>query len=67
VTKVILTWNSSVGIMTGYGLDDRGPIPVKGFFSPQRPDRLWGPTRTPIQWLLGAPSRRVKRKGRDDD
>jgi hypothetical protein len=28
---------SSVGIATGYGLDDRG------LSSPRRPDRLWGP------------------------
>jgi hypothetical protein len=44
-------WNRgrdrSVGITTGYGLDGRGSISgrVKRFFStPQRPDRLWGPS-----------------------
>jgi hypothetical protein len=35
--------NCSVGIATGYGLDDRGSIPGWGkisFSTPQRPDRL---------------------------
>jgi hypothetical protein len=38
--------NSSVGIATGYGLDDLGSTPSSArFFSyPQRSDRLWGPT-----------------------
>jgi hypothetical protein len=39
--------NSSVGIATGYGLDDRGVgvrVPVGSIFSsPRCPDRLWGP------------------------
>jgi hypothetical protein len=41
--------DSSVGIATGYGLDDRGrggsssPDRVKIFTSPYRPDRFWGP------------------------
>jgi hypothetical protein len=40
--------DSSVGIETGYGLDDRGtgirvPIVSSIFVSPYRPDRLWGP------------------------
>jgi hypothetical protein len=39
--------DSSVGIATGYGLDDRGvgvrvPVGLR-IFSPRRPDRLWGP------------------------
>jgi hypothetical protein len=37
----------SVGIALGYGLDDRGSIPGRGweFFSkPPRPERLWGPS-----------------------
>jgi hypothetical protein len=39
--------DSSVGIATGYGLDDRGvgvrvPIGSRTFSSPRRPDRLWG-------------------------
>jgi hypothetical protein len=40
--------DSVVGIATGYGLDDRGvrvrvPTGAKIFYSPRRPDRLWGP------------------------
>jgi hypothetical protein len=41
--------DSSVGIETGYGLNDRGVgvrVPVEGsrmFSSLLRPDRLWGP------------------------
>jgi hypothetical protein len=40
--------DSSVGIATGYGLDDRGvgvrvTVGSRIFFSPRRPDRLWGP------------------------
>jgi hypothetical protein len=38
--------DSSVGIETDYGLDFWGSIPGRGkifFFTPQRPDRLWGP------------------------
>jgi hypothetical protein len=37
--------DSKSGIATGYGLDDPGSIPSTGkfFFSPQRPNWLWGP------------------------
>jgi hypothetical protein len=40
--------DGSVGIATGYGLDDRGvvvrvPVGSRIFSSPQRPDWLWGP------------------------
>jgi hypothetical protein len=35
-----LFFDSSVGIATGYGLDDQGE---REFTSPYRPDRLWGP------------------------
>jgi hypothetical protein len=40
--------DSSVGIATSYGLDDRGvavrgPVGPRMFSSPRRPDRLWGP------------------------
>jgi hypothetical protein len=39
---------SAVGIVTGYGLEDRGggvrvPVESRIFSSPQRPERLWGP------------------------
>jgi hypothetical protein len=40
--------DSSVGIATGYGLDDSGvgvrvPLWSRIFSCPRRPDRLWGP------------------------
>jgi hypothetical protein len=37
--------DSSVGTVTGYGLDGRSSIPgvARFFSSPQRPNRLWGP------------------------
>jgi hypothetical protein len=46
--EVIWSRDSSVGIATGYGLDDRGvgvrvPVGSRIFSSPRRPDRLWGP------------------------
>jgi hypothetical protein len=64
--------DSSVGIETGYGLDDRGVgVPVPGgtriFCSQQRPDRLWGPTHPPIQWVTVALSTGLKRLGRESD
>jgi hypothetical protein len=42
--------DSSVGIATGYGLDDRGvgvrvPVGATIFISPCSPDLLWGPPR----------------------
>jgi hypothetical protein len=41
-------WYSSVGIATGYGLDDRevgvrAPVGSRILSSPRRPGRLWGP------------------------
>jgi hypothetical protein len=44
-----MNWDSSVGTVTGYGLDDRGvgvrvPVGSRIVSSPRRPDRLWGPT-----------------------
>jgi hypothetical protein len=52
--------DSSVGVALGYGLDDRGSrvrFPAWAgdlFSSPPRPERLWGPTQPPIQWVPGA-------------
>jgi hypothetical protein len=45
---LLMSRDSSVGIATGYGLDDGGvgvrvPVGSRIFFSPRRPDRLWGP------------------------
>jgi hypothetical protein len=64
--------NSVVGIATGYRLDDRGvgvrgPVGSRFFFSPRRPDRFWGPTQPPIQWVPSALSLGVKRQGREAD
>jgi hypothetical protein len=47
-TYVDLSLVSSVGIATGYGLDDREdvfrvPVESRIFSSESRPDRLWGP------------------------
>jgi hypothetical protein len=51
-----LTGDSSVGIATGYELEDRSSIPESGkrFFSnSQRPDRLWGsPNLLPIGYSV---------------
>jgi hypothetical protein len=43
-----MSWDSAVGIATGYGLYDRGvgvgvPVWSRIFSSPHRPDWLWGP------------------------
>jgi hypothetical protein len=63
---------SSVGIATGYGLDDQGwagvrvPVGSKIFTSPYRPDRLWGPPNLLYNGYWGSfPG--VKRQGREAD
>jgi hypothetical protein len=48
LTLTVRSRDSSVGIATGYGLDDRDvpirvPVGSRIFSSPRRPDRLWGP------------------------
>jgi hypothetical protein len=48
-------WDSSVGIATGYELDDqvdgiRVPVGERIFSSPSRPDRLWGPPNLLSNW-----------------
>jgi hypothetical protein len=45
---ILKSRDSVVCIATGYGLDERGfgvrvPVGSRIFFSPRRPDRLWGP------------------------
>jgi hypothetical protein len=72
VKKLMRNRESAVGIATGSGLDDRGPevrVPVGSriFSSPRRPDRLWGSTQPPIQWVPRALSPGVKREERDAD
>jgi hypothetical protein len=53
-----------VGIVTGYGLDDRGvgvraPVGSRIFSTSSRP--VLGPTQSPIQWVAGALFPEVKR------
>jgi hypothetical protein len=62
--------DSSVGIATGYGLDDRGvgvkrPCKVKNFLFSTSPRPALGCTQPPSQWVPGALSPGVKRPGRE--
>jgi hypothetical protein len=59
----------SLQIALGYGLDDRGSIPGKGWesFSSPASRRRLGPTQPPIQCLLGVLSSGVKRPMREAD
>jgi hypothetical protein len=64
--------DSSVGIATGYWLENREvgvrvPVKVKNFlfFTSSRP--ALGPTQPPIQWVPGALSQGVKPPGREAD
>jgi hypothetical protein len=52
--------------VSDYGLEDRGSIRGRGFFLyPLHPDRLWGPTQPPIQWIPGPFPGGKARPGRD--
>jgi hypothetical protein len=59
------SWDSSVGIGTGYGLDGRGSTPGRDniflFFTASR--RALRPTQPPIQRAPGVLSSRIKRPG----
>jgi hypothetical protein len=74
VIKWHRSWDSIVGIATGYGLDDREvrvqvPVGSRIFSSPRHSDRstpALGSTQPPIQWVPGALSPGVKRPGRED-
>jgi hypothetical protein len=62
--------DGSVGIATGYGLDDRGgrsssPGRVKNFLFSTSSRPALGSTQPPIQWVPGALSPKVKRPGRE--
>jgi hypothetical protein len=62
--------NSAIGMMTSYGLDDRGvrvrvPVGARIFSASSRP--VLGPTQPPIQWVPRALSPGVKRQGREVD
>jgi hypothetical protein len=61
--------DSSVGIATGLGLDDRGSIPSRGkiFLISTASRPALGPTQSPIQWILGAISLGEKRPGSEAD
>jgi hypothetical protein len=67
-----MSLDSSVGIATGYGLDDRGvgvrvPESVKNFLFSTSSRLALGSTQPPIQWLPGALSPGLKRQGREVD
>jgi hypothetical protein len=61
--------DSLVGIATRYGLEGRGSIPGRGeicFFTPQHPDRLWGPPSL-LSNGPGSLSPEIKVPGREAD
>jgi hypothetical protein len=66
-----LSWDSAVGVATGYKLDDRGvgvQVPVVKNFLFSTSSRLaLGPTQPPIQWVQVGFFPRVKRPGREAD
>jgi hypothetical protein len=71
ITSIRRSRDSSVGITTGYGLDDRGvgvrvPV-VKNFYFSTLSRPALGSTQPPIQWVPGALSAGVKRPGRKAD
>jgi hypothetical protein len=65
----IRSWDSSVGILMGYGLDGPGSSPgrVKNFLFSVLYRPVLGLTEPAVQWVPGALSRRVKRQGREGD
>jgi hypothetical protein len=59
VYRTVQSRDSSVGIATGYSLDDRVvgvrvPVGSRIFTSSHISDRRWGSTQPPIQWVPGA-------------
>jgi hypothetical protein len=64
--------NSSVGISTGYGMEDQrggssSPGRVNKFHFSISPRPALGSTQTPIKWVPGARFPGVKRQGREAD
>jgi hypothetical protein len=49
----------------GRGVGVRVPVGTRIFSSPRRPDRFWGSTQPPIQWVPLDPSPGVKRPERE--
>jgi hypothetical protein len=66
--RIFMSQDSSVGIVTGYGLVGRGSIPSEVTNSPYStaPRPAVGPTQPPIKWVLGTYPR-VKRPNVDAD
>jgi hypothetical protein len=67
---ILASRDSVVAIATVYGLDGQGirvrvPVGSRIFSTSSRP--AMGSTQPPIQWVLGDPSPRVKRPGREAD
>jgi hypothetical protein len=64
--------DSTVSIVTGYRLDDRGGrvqvlVGSRIFSSPNHPDWFWGPPSLLSMWVLGALTPGVKRPEREAD
>jgi hypothetical protein len=66
-----MSWESVVGMTTGYGLNDQGvgvPVPVGlRIFSSRCPDRLWSPTNLLSNGYRVLFSPGVKRPRRESD
>jgi hypothetical protein len=62
------SWDSSIGIVPGYGLDDWGLIPGKGkIFLFSSLNWLWGPPSLLPNGYWGLFPRGVKQQGREAD
>jgi hypothetical protein len=64
------SWDSSVGIALGYGLDDRGfksrqELGMFPFTTTSRP--ALGPTQSPVKWIPGSLSLGIKRPEHEAD
>jgi hypothetical protein len=64
------SWDSTVGIVTGYRLDEGGvrvQVLVGSIILSTSSRPILGPTQPPIQWALGALLPDVKQPGREAD